>query len=129
MRNPCRNCIVKGNCSIQCKPYETYQTKMATTLIISTLIIMALIIVPLFIIYPSLALIFWGSSVIICHIIPAISNETTLFTAICFGMFLVPIFILAVITRPYIMTPKQYRKYKDRTFLERFMGINLNTRA
>jgi membrane protein implicated in regulation of membrane protease activity len=123
MFNPCKNCMVKGNCTTECKTYTKYQKTMANTLMLITIPTTALTFLSLLIFFPSAGFIIWGGSVIFCHIIPIISKEVGFFVAVMIGPFLVVVFILATLTRPYVMRPVEYRKYKKRTKFQRFFGI------
>jgi membrane protein implicated in regulation of membrane protease activity len=115
--------MVKGNCTTECKTYTKYQKTMANTLMLITIPTTALTFLSLLIFFPSAGFIIWGGSVIFCHIIPIISKEVGFFVAVMIGPFLVVVFILATLTRPYVMRPVEYRKYKKRTKFQRFFGI------
>ena len=126
MGNPCKNCAVKGNCTTICKPYNKFQIKMATVITYITMAIIGSMIVLLFTFHPIVAFIIWGGSTVFCHIIPVVSNETGIFDSLIIGPFIISIFILATISRPYVMRPTDYKKYKKLTRIERFFGIDYN---
>jgi hypothetical protein len=122
MFNPCKKCVVKGNCTTECSKYRLYQTRTAIVCIYLTAFIIGLISVFLVIFDFPYMFPFWLVSIILCHIIPKISTSIEFIDSIILGPFIVLIFILATILKPIVMRPVEYHKLKKRTFFEKFFN-------
>jgi len=122
MFNPCKKCVVKGNCTTECSKYRLYQTRASMVCVYFAIFIIGLISVFLVIVNYPYMFPFWLVSIILCHIIPKISNSTQFLDSILIGPVIVLLFILATVLRPVVMRPVEYHKHKKLTLFEKFFN-------
>jgi len=123
MFNPCKKCLVKGNCSTECKEYKTFQDNSARITAISTFFITALILLVCIIIDAKLPLVFWSISFLSTVVIPKISFKFNIFIHILLAPYILITTILALSLRKFVMRPIDFSKEKKKKFFKRMIDI------
>jgi hypothetical protein len=123
VRNPCKNCVVKGNCSIECKDHKKFQSNMAQVTALSTVAIFGVIVLVCVLYDIKLIGLFWISSFFISILIPKITADLNIFAHLILAPYLIITFLIALFMRKYVMRPVDYSKDKKKQFSKRILDL------
>lgn len=127
MRNPCKKCIVKGNCTAECKTYINFRTFYTIFLISISIIIVSIglfLLVYLFLFKTIITI--WFFCICLFYIIPILSdsiidNEGDNIIVFFLSPIFIVIYILAIFFIKFIMKPQDYEEFKRKGKLKKYI--------
>jgi len=125
MLNPCRNCIVKANCTKECEPHNIFVKKAAMVVTFFTILTVSIIIGIVVLYFKFTILPIWIGSVILCHIIPNTSLEFSSMEIFLMGPFIIFMLIIAILTKKYIIIPSEYTRNKSKPLIQKILNFKV----